>query len=287
MNNESLVSKMLKEDDADKNKPLSEEELSSLIQASRDGTFTPKEIKKETDNSFKKVSLHDIAKKYSEEPSTYKEEINQNKEEKSNDKEKTNTEEEKEKNHSKEEEKLNETLDNQALNAEEPSETIEEEKTLLENEHLNIVEDTKKKSFEEGKSMAYSEIKEGADAAIAKLKSISEKISKTDEFDLVELETLVSKKILELTSELTGKIIKALPTEFLKKIKDFTSSLNNNTGKIEIFINQEDFMTLEKNKNIKSQLKEMNISSNSDLLNGEVVLQINGINIKHTISNKI
>ena len=84
-------------------------------------------------------------------------------------------------------------------------------------------------------------------------------------------------------SELTGKIIKAVPTQFLKKIKNFISTLDNNEGKIEIFISEDDFKVLEKNKDIKAKLKTMNISHKAELLNGEVVLQINGIKIKHKV----
>ena len=92
------------------------------------------------------------------------------------------------------------------------------------------------------------QIKEGSDAAVAKLNSISEKISKTDQLDLTELENIISNKILDLSSELTGKIIKALPTEFLKKIKSFITTLENNDGKIDIFISE---MIIKKWKKIK------------------------------------
>ena len=64
---ESLNSKKLDDDEIDKDTPLSDEEISRLIQASRETSFKRKEIKKEMAESFKKVSLHDIAKKYSKE----------------------------------------------------------------------------------------------------------------------------------------------------------------------------------------------------------------------------
>ena len=88
---------------------------------------------------------------------------------------------------------------------------------------------------------------------------------------------------MELSSELTGKIIKALPTEFIKKVKSFISTLDNNNGKIEIFISTEDYKVLEKNKEIKGKLKELNIKSKDELSNGELELQINGIRIKHKL----
>ncbi len=64
MNNESISSKINLEEETEKNTPLSDEELSSLIKASREDTFKIKEIKNEVSEDFKKVSLHDIAKKY-------------------------------------------------------------------------------------------------------------------------------------------------------------------------------------------------------------------------------
>ena len=56
----------MSEEEINKNTPLSDEELSRLIQASRDDTFKAKAIKNKTEEDFKKVSLHDIAKKYNQ-----------------------------------------------------------------------------------------------------------------------------------------------------------------------------------------------------------------------------
>ena len=66
MNNDSLVPNAFNEEDNDKNTPLSDEELSRLIKASREDKFKMKEVKKDTSENFKKVSLHDIAKKYNQ-----------------------------------------------------------------------------------------------------------------------------------------------------------------------------------------------------------------------------
>lgn len=68
-----------------------------------------------------------------------------------------------------------------------------------------------------------------------------------------------------------------------KKVKSFISTLDNNNGKIEIFISTEDYKVLEKNKEIKGKLKELNINSKDELTNGELELQINGIRIKHKL----
>ena len=105
------------------------------------------------------------------------------------------------------------------------------------------------------KREAYSEIKEGADAAIAKLNSISDKISKTDQLDLTELENIISNKILELSSEFNRKNNKSSSYRIFKKIKSFIATLENNDGKIEIFISDDDFKVMEKNKDIKPKLK--------------------------------
>ena len=125
---------------------------------------------------------------------------------------------------------------------------LKKTKTFEQEEHLKILEEAKKVAFEKGKQEVYSEIKEGADAAIAKLNSISDQIAKTDQLDLSELENIISNRILDLTSELTGKIIKALPTEFLKKIQNFIETLENNDGKVEIFINENDLKLWKKIK---------------------------------------
>ena len=289
MSSEGLTSKKLDDNELDQDTPLSDEEISRLIKESRESSFERKEIKKEMNESFKKVSLHDIAKKYGKDLSVKQEQSEKDEQEKPVNIN-TDTAESDIDKENKEKVKNEDDLETQDNIAEEPKIQQEQEnkiKSLNEDEHLLILEEAKKEAYENGKQEAYSEIKEGADAAVAKLNSISEKISKTDQLDLSELENIISNKILDLSSELTGKVIKALPTEFLKKIKGFISSLENNDGKIDIFISENDYKEMEKNKDIKPKLKEMNISKNPKLNNGEVILEVNGIKIKQIVQSKI
>ena len=283
----------MSEEEINKNTPLSDEELSRLIQASRDDTFKAKAIKNKTEEDFKKVSLHDIAKKYNQQ-AELKEETESSKEEGikeeniKNDDTKSNIKENKENIIEKNDD--NKLDANHKENDKEPEEFDTDTKIQVlnkidETQHMEILENAKKEAFEKGKAAALLEIKEGSNAAIARLTSISEKISKTENLDLIELENLISNKILSLSSELTGKIIKAIPTEFLKKIQSFVASLDNNDGKIQICISEDDYKILEKNKDIKSKLKEMNFTSNTDLGNGEVILLVNGIRIKQTLES--
>ena len=283
----------MSEEEINKNTPLSDEELSRLIQASRDDTFKAKAIKNKTEEDFKKVSLHDIAKKYNQQ-AELKEETESSKEEGikeeniKNDDTKSNIKENKENIIEKNDD--NKLDANHKENDKEPEEfdtdtKIQVSNKIDETQHMEILENAKKEAFEKGKAAALLEIKEGSNAAIARLTSISEKISKTENLDLIELENLISNKILSLSSELTGKIIKAIPTEFLKKIQSFVASLDNNDGKIQICISEDDYKVLEKNKDIKSKLKEMNFTSNTDLNNGEVILLVNGIRIKQTLES--
>ena len=283
----------MSEEEINKNTPLSDEELSRLIQASRNNTFKAMAIKNKPNEDFKKVSLHDIAKKYNQQAELkeeaesskekgIKEENNNNDDTKSNIKENKENEIEKTDNNKldanhKENDKEAEEFDTDTK--------IQVSNKIDETQHIEILENAKKEAFKKGKAAALLEIKEGSDAAIARLTSISEKISKTENLDLIELENLISNKILSLSSELTGKIIKAIPTEFLKKIQSFVASLDNNEGKIQICISEDDYKVLEKNKDIKSKLKEMNFTSNTDLDNGEVILLVNGIRIKQTLES--
>tara|TARA_Y100001970_G_scaffold280174_1_gene388745 strand:- start:75 stop:962 length:888 start_codon:yes stop_codon:yes gene_type:complete len=295
VSNESLSTNVNNEEENEKDTPLSDEEISRLIQASRENTFKIKEIKNEVSTNFKKVTLHDIAKKYSKDLEDKKEDINEKKQDDKESQGKVETKEEddnlleREDNKSKDsrlkEEGLKSLDKDPGPEEDENKNNFLEEKVIEKNEHLKILENEKKTSYEKGKETAYSEIKEGADSAIAKLNSISDKIAKTELHDLTELENLISDKILNLSSELTGKIIKALPTEFLKKIKNFVSSLDNNEGKIEILISEDDYTVLEKNKDIKAKLKEMNISKKTELQNGEVELLVNGIRIKQKLES--
>ena len=289
MTNKSVSSKMNSEEETEKNTPLSDEELSRLIKASKDDKFKAKEISNKLSDDFKKVSLHDIAKKYSKKVQPKKEANNENKLE-NKETQNLNNEIKEDKvnttNDKNDEEENQSNIDNDTkIKEDQTNNNLQEKKIIQEDEHLMIIESTKKESFEKGKETAYSEVKEGVDVAIAKLNSISDKIAKTDQLDLVELENLISNKILNLSSELTGKIIKAIPTEFLKKIKNFVSTLENNDGKIEIFISEDDYKILEKNKDIKGKLKEMNIANKPGLLNGEVELLVNGIRIKQKLES--
>ena len=65
MSSESFTSAKVNNEELDKDTPLSDEEISRLIQASSETTFKRTAIKEEMAEEFKKVSLHDIAKKYS------------------------------------------------------------------------------------------------------------------------------------------------------------------------------------------------------------------------------
>ena len=289
MSNKSLSKEVSSEEETEKNTPLSDEELSRLIKASKDDKFKAKEISNKLSDDFKKVSLHDIAKKYSKKVQPKKEDNNENKLE-NKETQNLNNEIKEDKvnttNDKNDEEENQSNIDNDTkIKEDQTNNNLQEKKIIQEDEHLMIIESTKKESFEKGKETAYSEVKEGVDVAIAKLNSISDKIAKTDQLDLVELENLISNKILNLSSELTGKIIKAIPTEFLKKIKNFVSTLENNDGKIEIFISEDDYKILEKNKDIKGKLKEMNIANKPGLLNGEVELLVNGIRIKQKLES--
>ena len=180
MNNDSLVPNAVNEEDNDKNTPLSDEELSRLIKASREDTFKMKEVKKDTSENFKKVSLHDIAKKYnqsieSENKEKSKQTTNIDAKDNINETDKKD-EQVKEK---KEEKQELENIKEDEVNKENNEDLKEEnniQKTIAEAEHLQILESSKKEAFEKGKETAYLEIKEGADAAVAKLNSVSNKI---------------------------------------------------------------------------------------------------------------
>ena len=295
MSNSDLTSKIYDETKEDLGKPLTEKELSRLIRASKTSIFKAKEIKKEMNNNFKKVSLHEIAKQAQIEKSkTNIEEKNINNDENPKVEEDDDDKKKKEIIEEKFENKEREDLGDKNLletgketNLEEKidkSDISKEENKTISNEDYEIaLESARKEGYEEGKQKAFAEIKDGADAAIANLRSITQEISKIENMDLSEIESIISNKILELSSELSGKIIKALPADFIKKIKKFVASLENIDGKIEIFISEEDYKVLEKNKDVKKEILNLNISSSSKLGVGELELSINGVKILNKI----
>ena len=254
----------LNDADLDPKKPLSEKELASLIKASHQGSFNSVDFnkQKEQNNDFKKVSLHDIAKQARKVIKT----------------ESYTT-------------KVNESLEKENIDTNNVSkENIKvvnkkkEEKNIKEEAHLKKIEEESKIAYDKGRKDALEEIKEGSDAAIAELKKITESISKVEAFDLKNIELLISNKVLELSSDLSGKIIKALPTDFIKKIKLFLTELENIEGNIDIFISENDHKVIESNKDVKKEIEGLRLYSNKDLKHGEIELKVNGIKITQKIS---
>ena len=273
-------------------KPLSDEELSSLIKASNNKKFNEAElkVKKNENENFKKITLHDIAKQINQqnkEKIIEEDKKNNLKQPKSSEEEKENIKEKKDDN------KNNEIIENKENNEEINKESnvsinnenikTEDKKSIFEDEHLKLLEEEKKVAYEKGKTDALNEVKEGSDAAIAQLKKIIDSISKVEELDLRSFEKNIEEKVIELVNNLTGKVIKELPKEFIKQIKDLLSQLENIEGNIDIYINERDYKVIESNKNIKNEIEKLSIKPDKELNHGEVELKVNGITIKKTI----
>ena len=273
-------------------KPLSNEELSSLIKASNNKKFNEAElkVKKNENESFKKITLHDIAKQINQQnkekiiEEDKKSNLNQLK---SVEGEKESIEEEKD-NY-----KNNEIVENKDSNEEinkEPNASInneniktEDKKSIYEEEHIKLLEEEKKIAYEKGKTDALNEVKEGSDAAIAQLKKVIDSISKVEELDLRSFEKNIEEKVIELVNNLTGKIIEELPKEFIKQIKDLLLQLENIEGNIAIYINERDYRVIESKKNIKNEIEKLSIKPDKELNHGEIQLKVNGITIRKTI----
>ena len=273
-------------------KPLSNEELSSLIKASNNKKFNEAElkVKKNENESFKKITLHDIAKQINQQnkekiiEEDEKSDFNQNK---SSEEEKENIEDEKDNNKKNEiiENKENNEEINKESNASINNENIktEDKKSIYEDEHLKLLEEEKKVAYQKGKTDALNEVKEGSDAAIAQLKKVIDSISKVEELDLSSFEKNIEEKVIELVNNLTGKVIKELPKEFVKQIKDLLSQLENIEGNVAIYINENDYKVIESNKNIKNEIEKLCIKPDKELNHGEIELKVNGITIRKTI----
>ena len=273
-------------------KPLSNEELSSLIKASNNKKFNEAElrVKKNENENFKKITLHDIAKQINQQnkEKIIKEDKKSNFNQlKSSEEEKENIEEEKndnKNNHIIENKENNEEI-NQELNASINNENIktEDKKSIYEDEHLKLLEEEKKVAYQKGKTDALNEVKEGSDAAIAQLKKVIDSISKVEELDLSSFEKNIEEKVIELVNNLTGKVIKELPKEFIEQIKDLLSQLENIEGNIVTYINEKDYKVIESNKNIKNEIEKLSIKPDKELNHGEIELKVNGITIRKTI----
>ena len=273
-------------------KPLSDEELSSLIKASNNKKFNEAElkVKKNENESFKKTTLHDIAKQINQKN---KEKIIEEDKKSNLNQPKSVVEEEESIEEEKDNNKNNEKIENKDTNEEinkEPNASInnenikiEDKKSIYEEEHLKLLEEEKKLAYEKGKTDALNEVKEGSDAAIAQLKKVIDSISKVEELDLRSFEKNIEEKVIELVNNLTGKIIEELPKEFIKQIKDLLLQLENIEGNIAIYINERDYKVIESNKNIKNEIEKLSIKSDKELNHGEIELKVNGITIRKTI----
>ena len=270
-------------------KPLSDEELSSLIKASNNNKFNEIElkVKKNENESFKKITLHDIAKQINQQ--NKEKIIEENKktnssQPKSSEDRKENIEKEKgeNKNNDKIENKENKEESNKESNVSIKSENIKTEgqKTIDEKEHLKLLEEEKKLAYEKGKIDTLNEVKEGSDAAVAQLKKLIDSISRVEELDLRNFEKNIEEKVIELVNNLTGKIIKELPKEFIKQIKNLLSQLENIEGNTIIYINENDYKVIESNKNIKNEIEKLSIKPVKELNHGEIELRVNGITIR-------
>ena len=270
-------------------KPLSDEELSSLIKASNNNKFNEIElkVKKNENESFKKITLHDIAKQINQQ--NKEKIIEENKktnssQPKSSEDRKENIEKEKgeNKNNDKIENKENKEESNKESNVSIKSENIKTEgqKTIDEKEHLKLLEEEKKLAYEKGKIDTLNEVKEGSDAAVAQLKKLIDSISRVEELDLRNFEKNIEEKVIELVNNLTGKIIKELPKEFIKQIKNLLSQLENIERNTIIYINENDYKVIESNKNIKNEIEKLSIKPVKELNHGEIELRVNGITIR-------
>ena len=270
-------------------KPLSDEELSSLIKASNNNKFNEIElkVKKNENESFKKITLHDIAKQINQQ--NKEKIIEENKktnssQPKSSEDRKENIEKEngENKNNDKIENKENKEESNKESNVSIKSENIKTEgqKTIDEKEHLKLLEEEKKLAYEKGKIDTLNEVKEGSDAAVAQLKKLIDSISRVEELDLRNFEKNIEEKVIELVNNLTGKIIKELPKEFIKQIKNLLSQLENIEGNTIIYINENDYKAIESNKNIKNEIEKLSIKPVKELNHGEIELRVNGITIR-------
>ena len=273
-------------------KPLSDEELSSLIKASNNNKFNEIElkVKKNENESFKKITLHDIAKQINQQ--NKEKIIEENKktnssQPKSSEDRKENIEKEKgeNKNNDKIENKENKEESNKESNVSIKSENIKTEgqKTIDEKEHLKLLEEEKKLAYEKGKIDTLNEVKEGSDAAVAQLKKLIDSISRVEELDLRNFEKNIEEKVIELVNNLTGKIIEEFPKEYIEQIKDLLSQLENIEGNIVIYINERDYKVIESNKNIKNEIEKLSIKPDKELNHGEIELKVNGITIRKTI----
>ena len=273
-------------------KPLSDDELSSLIKASNNNKFNEVElkVKKNENESFKKITLHDIAKQINQQKKEKNIEVNK----KSNlnqaqlgegRKEEIEAKKDEKKNNELKENKDDSEIQNKELSSSLNNENIQKEdkKSIEEDEHFKILEKEKKAAYEKGKTDALNEVKEGSDAAIAQLKKVIDTISKVEELDLRSFEKNIEEKVIDLVNKLTGKIIEELPKEFIKKIKDLLSQLENIEGNTTIYVNDNDYKVIESNKNIKNDIEKLSIKPLESLNHGEIELKVNGITIRKII----
>ena len=259
------------------NKPMEKNEIIRFLEASRSSRYNPvPSILSSKEKSFQQRTLLEIA---SETEARLK--INQDTENNSSALDESELLKADENINSdsnivqvSEEEKKEEERKAQALE----QEKIAAEQTLAEQE--KIKKEYYDRGYYEGKKALEAESSEKLNIALDALENTKKSMLNLNATHFIDLREQISQSILALASERAGVEIKNLPELFIKKIEALIESIDQKTRKPIIYLNPEDLESLSNVLNEKEEISEFIFKPNSDLVHGDMIVDLGSIKAK-------
>ena len=259
------------------NKPMEKNEIIRFLEASRSSRYNPvPSILSSKEKSFQQRTLLEIA---SETEARLK--INQDTENNSSALDESELLKADENINSdsnivqvSEEEKKEEERKAQALE----QEKIAAEQTLAEQE--KIKKEYYDRGYYEGKKALEAESSEKLNIALDALENTKKSMLNLNATHFIDLREQISQSILALASERAGVEIKNLPELFIKKIEALIESIDQKTRKPIIYLNPEDLESLSNVLNEREEISEFIFKPNSDLVHGDMIVDLGSIKAK-------
>ena len=254
----------------EKSKALNTEEILSLLSKTSNDFTRESEISENISNLFKKTSLKEMANSTSQKANLEAEDNIKKQEDKKNIQEK----------------KTEETN----LETKEKQEKLEEKK-YSESEARNIADKLAKESFNKGYQQGVNKIKEelqqGEKALAVSFKNALDNIFSISPTFCEKLNSNISKNFLQLTREILGYEIDTKTENYLKKIIEFSNSVENSLKNIKIYLCESDHKAISefiKNKGIQL---DFDLSIDKKLQRGDLSLKSGSIEIGEIVANKV
>ena len=272
----------VKEDSEANESPLNTEEILSILNKTKELNFLKEnKIFENFSSEFKSFNLEEIAKNNSESITTQK--IEKNIDEKVQ--KELNTSSQVKKENNLESEKI--IIDEEELKR--------QEKIYTQEQHEKLVNDAKEKSFKEGIQKGFEqgeknikdELQKGEEAQALALKNTIDNLFYVAPEFLEKLNLTINESIRDICNQILGYKISEIPKQFLEKINNLVSSIENSSNRIVVFLNVEDQKVLNKFLKNNKTLADITFKIDETLQRGDLIIKSGGIEINDIASKKV